>query len=364
MAAFTLLCCTATPEPRPGMPFRFSILFVGDILLANEAERHIETAGIDYPFSKIKNEFLRYDYVFANLETPITERGVPAQSKPYIFRIKHDTAECMKDLRLDAVSIANNHLMDYGPEGMKDTLAFLKKMNIRHAGGGATLDDARRPARLSCGGTDMIILAYNERPPTAFSASAESPGIAPLDLPLIKEDIGTNRRSDNIIIVSLHWGIEHTITPRPYQVTLAHAIIDSGADAIIGHHPHWPQGIELYRGKPIVYSLGNFINGYINKIEHDNIAVAFHYNGNKLERIRVLPVAGRNRKIRFQPYLLGGIEATALLELMKKLSRELNTEIGIHDNYGIIETRNTMAAAGIGTPGNGSKRFSRADYHR
>ncbi len=342
----------------------FSILFAGDILLANEAERYIEIKGSGYPFSRIKNEFLKYDFIFANLETPITERGVPVHPKPYIFRIKNDTATCLKDLKLDAVSIANNHLMDYGPEGMKDTLFFLKNMNIQYAGGGLTLDAARRPARLNHGGTTIIILAYNERPPAAFSASIDSPGIAPLDLSLIKEDIETHRRGDTIIIVSLHWGIEHTISPQPYQITLAHSIIDCGADAIIGHHPHWPQGIELYHGKPIVYSLGNFINGYTNKIEHDNIAVVLYYSGNDLEYIKVLPVAGRNRQIRFQPYLLNRIEAATVLALLQKLSYELNTEISIDNDCGIIDPRKGIPAAGMGTPGDNTKQYTRTDYHQ
>ncbi len=346
LAMFTFSGCPSTTVEQAGPSTRFSILFAGDILLANEADRYIEIKGIDYPFSRIKNVLRKYDFIFANLETPITERGEPVTAKPYIFRIKPHTAECLKDLKLDVVSIANNHLMDYGPEGMNDTLLFLGKMNIRHTGGGTNLGDARRPALLSYGGTDIIILAYNERPPAAFSASTQSAGIAPLDIPLIKEDIETHRRNNNIVIVSLHWGIEHTIVPQPYQIALAHTIIDCGADAIIGHHPHWPQGIELYRGKPIVYSLGNFINGYINKIEHDNIAVVLYYNGNNLEKIRILPVAGQNRQIRFQPYILTGTPATALMELIKSLSLEMNTEICIRDNTGIIDPHKTISKPG------------------
>ncbi|HOT47346.1 MAG TPA: CapA family protein [Spirochaetota bacterium] len=346
LAVSILISCSVITAKKSKLPARFSVLFAGDILLANEAERYIETNGNDYPFYKIKNELLKYDFIIANLETPITERGMPVNSKPYTFRINHDTAECLNDLKLDAVSIANNHLMDYGPEGMKDTLAHLKKINIRHAGGGDTLDEARRPVRLSYDGTDIIILAYNERPPAAFSASAQSAGIATLDIPLIKEDIETHRRNNNIVIVSLHWGIEHTIVPQTYQIALAHAIIDYGADAIIGHHPHWPQGIELYRGKPIVYSLGNFINGYINKIEHDNIAVVLYYNENILENIKILPVAGRNRQILFQPYILKGSKASALMELIKSLSREMKTEITIRDNTGIIDPHITISDHG------------------
>lgn len=322
---------------QAGTSRRFSILFVGDILLANEAERHIHKKGIEYPFWKIKQELLKYDFIFANMESPVTKRGVPVTDKPYVFRVKPDDAVCLRDLKIDAVSIANNHLMDYNAEGMEDTIGTLDALNIRHTGGGRSLTEARRPAILQYGDTSIIILAYCNRPPEDYYATDGSPGIAPLDLKMIREDVESYKLPNNIVIVSLHWGIEQTHEPQSSQIAEAHAIIDAGADAVIGHHPHWPQGIELYRGKPVLYSLGNFINGYINPIERDNIAVAFYYNGNSLELIKIVPLAGRNRQIRFQPRVLEGMQATDFLKLIRNLSLKLKTEMRIADGVGMID---------------------------
>lgn len=323
----------------------FSILFVGDILLANEAERHIHDRGVEYPFWKIKEELLKYDFIVANLESPITDRGTPVEDKPFIFRIKPGDAACLKDLKIDAVSLSNNHLMDYGVEGMEDTLAALDRLNIRRTGGGWDLARARRPAILTYRGTNIIILSYCNRPPAEYYATDEGPGISPLDLRMIRDDIAAYKLEDNIVVVSLHWGIEQTHIPMKEQVAEAHAIIDAGADAVIGHHPHWPQGIEMYRDRPIVYSLGNFINGYINPIERDNIAVGLYFSGSRLERIRVVPLAGRNRQIKFQPYVLSGRHANGFLTLIRNLSKRFKTVIDIRDGYGHIVPAGTPSLA-------------------
>lgn len=316
---------------------KFSLLFIGDILLANEAEQQILARGTDYPFRKIKNELLKYDYVIGNMETPITARGAAYTDKAYSFRLNPSSALSLKDLKLDAVTISNNHLMDYGKEGMEDTISFLDELAIRHAGGGKNLFDARRPALLNCGNVTICILAYCDRPPADYYASDNKPGISHLNLGHIKDDIATWKTRYNIVIISLHWGIEQTHEPQGEQIEMAHRIIDAGADGIIGHHPHWPQGIEIYRNKPVVYSLGNFINGYTNPTERDNMAVALYYTGGTLERMKIIPVAGQNRKIKIQPHLLDGPDATAVLRLVQYLSNKLKTQFEITGNYGLLQ---------------------------
>ena len=313
------------------------MLCLGDILLVNEAERHILAKGTGYPFEKIKDDLRKYDFIFGNMEAPITVRGTAFTNKAYSFRVKPGAALCLRDLKIDAVSISNNHLMDYGGEGMDDTISFLDGLNIRHSGGGKNLAASRRPARLKYGSTEIYILSYCNRPPSEYYASASTPGIAPLDIRMIREDIASYKTRDNIVLISLHWGIEHTHEPLPEQVSAAHEIIDAGADGIIGHHPHWPQGIEQYRGRPIIYSLGNFINGYYNPVEKNNIAVGLYFVGNRLEKIKILPVSGQNRKIKFQPSVLTGKPADETLGLIQNLSKNLNTDLQIRDNYGIID---------------------------
>jgi poly-gamma-glutamate capsule biosynthesis protein CapA/YwtB (metallophosphatase superfamily) len=338
------------PESAPTLlkSQRFSILFAGDILLANGVENSIKINSVEYPFIKIKDEFRKYDFIFANMESPITNRGEPFiyKDKKYIFRINPEDAACLKELKLDLVSIANNHILDYGIEGMEDTIAVLDGMNIRHTGGGRDITAARSPAKLRHGDTDIIILAYCERPPSEFYATKKSPGTAPKDLDIIKKDIAIYKQKNNIVIVSLHWGKEDTLEPQIYQVQQAHKIIDYGADAVIGHHPHWPQGIEIYHERPIIYSLGNFINGFINTTEWDNIAVVFYFFGNSLESIKVIPIAGRNSQIQFQPYVLTGEDAGIFLVLIQVLSLKLNTRMEVENNYGIINPNQIPTVVG------------------
>jgi len=325
-----------TPSSEESLQ-KFSLLFIGDILLANEAEQYILTQGIGYPFKKIKNELLKYDYVIGNMEAPITTRGTAYTNKAYSFRLNPSSALSLKDLKLDAVSISNNHLMDYGKVGMEDTIDCLNSLDIQHTGGGKNLFDARRPALLKCGNVPICILAYCDRPPVDYYASDSRSGISHLNLEHVKDDIATWKTRHNIVIISLHWGIEQTHEPQWDQVEMAHKIIDAGADGIIGHHPHWPQGIEIYRNKPVVYSLGNFINGYTNPIERDNMVIALYYSGNTLERIKIIPVAGQNKKIKFQPHVLDGPDATAVLQVVQYLSNKMKTQFEITGNYGLIQ---------------------------
>ncbi len=304
--------------------------------MAEGVLEYMDEQGRGYPFEKVKTELEQYDFVFSNLETPITDDGKMLAEKPYIFALDPDYASVLNTVKLDAVSIANNHIMDYGRTGLENTLQWLDKYGIARAGAGRNLEEARKPAIFRAGTTDIIILAYNERPPAEFDAGARTPGAAPLDMHVLKEDIRRHRTSTNLVLVSLHWGIEQTLYPRSYQVRLARAIIDAGADAIIGHHPHWPQGIEIYRSKPIFYSLGNFINGFYNLVEKNNFFAVLHCKGNNIHRLEIIPIAGKNTAIDFQPYILTGKEATAQLRLIRYISSHFKTEMTIKKDRGYI----------------------------
>ena len=139
-----------------------------------------------------------------------------------------------------------------------------------------------------------------------------------------------------MLLVSLHWGIEQRQVPLESQRDIAHAIIDAGADAVVGHHPHWPQGIEMYRARPVIYSLGNFISGFTNYTEKDNILVSLQYERTRLTCIEVLPLAGKNRVIKYQPYLQKGKEAAATLKEIAKLCRDMGTKMEIAGCRGLI----------------------------
>ncbi len=314
----------------------FSLLFTGDILIANELKTRLKEEGTDYPFRKISEDIDEFDLVFGNLETPIARSGIPVRNKPYVFSLDPEYISALKCIQLDAVSLANNHLLDYGVDGMRETIKHLNKLDIQYSGAGENLEQARKPMTFQMGTTEILIFSYCRRPPAGFFARKDAPGTSPFNLNYIREDIAKYDHPNAIIFISLHWGIEQTLRPQKYQRSLAHVIINAGADAIIGHHPHWPQGIEIYKNRPIIYSLGNFVNGYYNKVEKDNIFAAFYFKRNTLQKIEILPVAGKNTMISFQPYIMKGKAAQKHLGLMKFLSAELGTRMKIRDNRGII----------------------------
>ena len=317
----------------------FSILLTGDVLITENMLDFMEVFGNYYPIRKISPLLDYFDYVFANLETPITTHTVPLGRKPYLFKLHPKLADMIAQLKIDVVSIANNHIMDFGKEGLRDTIEWLNKHNIKYTGAGFNLNEARTPAIFTHNDIEIVFLAYNERPTRYFDATETLSGAAPLNLKIIKEDIKKYKHKSSIVLVSLHWGREHTLYPTKRQTAIAKQIIDAGADGIIGHHPHWPQGIQIYKGAPIVYSLGNFLNGYYNVVEQDNIFVVLNYRKSKITSLDIIPIAGRNSKINFQQYQLTSEEGNRQLKLIQRISNRFGTKIQIDKDIGRIKIK-------------------------
>ena len=314
----------------------YTILCAGDIMVANDIIPFIEKEGDSYPVNRLENLRGKYDIFFANLETPITSSGIYMTEKPYLLKMDPSLRFLLSHLGIQVVSLANNHIMDFGVSGLDDTLLYCREQGIGTTGAGSTLEEARTPATVSAGPTDVVFLSYCDRPPDDFFAGPERPGTAPLVLEEVLDDIDRYKRSGTVVLVSLHWGVEQRSVPLKRQRSIAHAIIDGGADGIIGHHPHWPQGIEIYRGRPVIYSLGNFINGYTNEIEKDNFLAVLHFRRTEIEYLEVIPLAGKNTAIHFQPYVQKGKEAQGNLDELSDLCKGFKTEMEIVGNRGII----------------------------
>ena len=159
-----------------------------------------------------------------------------------------------------AVCLANNHIFDYGLPGFQDTLRVLKREGIACFGAGAGADNYNNPLVINVGETSVGLLGYVCPTTNPMCAGPEGPGVAPLQLPRIKSDLKTLRaRGVDRVVVVLHWGVEEAHLPRPQDVLIARAIIDGGADLVVGSHAHAVQAFEAYRGKGIYYGLGNCI---------------------------------------------------------------------------------------------------------
>jgi poly-gamma-glutamate synthesis protein (capsule biosynthesis protein) len=238
------------------------MLFAGDIMLDEIPGRLIQR-GRD-PLAAVAKQLAGADIRIGNLESVVSRVGQAEPSKPYTFRA-HPRVLPILARHFDAVSVANNHTGDYGSAGFADTLAQLKSAGIRAFGGGTNLADAHRPLIFERNGLRIALLGYNDFMPRSFEADTDKPGSAWASEADIRADILTARSEygAHLVIPVMHWGVEYEPFANPRQRELAHLMIDAGADAVVGGHPHVTQDIEIYRGKLIVYSLGNFVfNGF------------------------------------------------------------------------------------------------------
>ena len=233
-----------------------SLVFAGDIVLDGRPGRAI-ARGRD-PFAAAAH-LLQADIRLGNLECVVATRGTPSD-KIYNFRAHPRTLAVLRR-HVDAVSIANNHSGDFGRAAFTEMLSLLDRSGIGRFGGGRDLREAHAPLVLERKGLRIALLGYNEFMPRSFEAEARAPGIAWSEDEQVEDDIRAARavhRADLVIPV-MHWGWENDRVATARQRDLAQRMVAAGADAVIGGHPHVTQEVEVHRGVPIVYSVGNFM---------------------------------------------------------------------------------------------------------
>lgn len=201
---------------------------------------------------------LKADIVFGNLECSITARGTK-QPKTWNFRAPARNLTLLKKAGFTLVNIANNHTWDYGQTGFLDTLAALKKYKLPYIGGGRDLKEAEKLHVIKINDLKVGFLGYTSTFPEQAWAKANKPGVAYSHLGRLPENVRQAKQHCDVLIVSLHGGTEIAEYPNDIQKAFAHEAVDAGADLILEHHPHVLQPIEVYKGKPIFYSLGNFL---------------------------------------------------------------------------------------------------------
>jgi len=267
----------------------WTIVAGGDIMLDRGVYRevHILGKGVDFPFDggtaditghrccsalgwptviaqrtghagAVRHLLSKADIAIANFENPAPDE-FKYHTQGTVFSADPELIAGVKDAGIDVVSIANNHIGDAGTKGVLQTIANLDSRGIRHAGAGKNTIAAHRPAMLKVDGITVAILAYDTIA-KYYAAGPSKPGSAQLTAAGVKADVVAARAAGaQVVIVYPHWGTEYKSTPFPAQQRLAHAVIDSGADMVIGNHAHWVGAMEIYKGKPIWYALGNFV---------------------------------------------------------------------------------------------------------
>ncbi len=255
-----------------------SVVVVGDIMLEGGPLRAMQK-GRD-PFASFAPLFKSADVRVGNLECVVATVGSVEPDKPNTFRVPPSTLKYVRK-HFDAVGLANNHSGDFGPKAFTQMVGFLKREGLGYYGGGLNLSEAHTPWVVERKGVRIAFLGYNEFQPRNFEADHDRAGIAWSEDEQVVRDIALARSQwhADVVIPIMHWGWEEA-TANPRQRALARRMIDAGADAVIGGHPHQVQDTDVYKGKPIFYSLGNFVfEGFPDKV--NNIGWALRMNVNK-----------------------------------------------------------------------------------
>lgn len=280
------------------LPAKGTTLVLGGDIMLNQLSVKAQ------PIAALAPLFRTGNVALANLEIPLTDKKVGTSGKSsaelkarsqFILKADPRFAPQIKAAGIQMVSLGNNHAMDYRADGLMQQIGLLTKLNIVYTGAGPTISEAKEMvtkdkvglvsalAFMGTGAINKLTPATDDRAGIhglIFNATIDKRAKA-----YLKDWIQGQRQKQEIVVVALHWGIERMTVPTPYQVKLAHACIDAGADVVWGHHPHVLQGAELYKGKPILYSMGNLIS----KKEGPTGLVRLYFEDGKFKRFRFLP---------------------------------------------------------------------------
>jgi len=238
-----------------------TVVLTGDILLDRGVRRVIDHYGADHLFSAgVDSVFRSAQVVVGNLECPATSIQSPV-FKRFIFRAEPEWLATLRSHGITHLNLANNHSIDQGREGLMDTRHNIVEAGMMPIGAGANMDEAAQPVLLAEQPRRVWLVPSLRLALENYAYLPDQPCVSQEPMDSLLERVNRIKRNDStaIVIVSLHWGGEHTLRPVPRQRLEAHRLIDAGADALVCHHTHTLQTIEQYRGRSIYYSIGNFI---------------------------------------------------------------------------------------------------------
>jgi poly-gamma-glutamate capsule biosynthesis protein CapA/YwtB (metallophosphatase superfamily) len=309
-----------------------TLLFVGDVMLGRLVNVALREHSPVYPWGDTLALFQQADARLCNLECVISDGGTLWSATPKVFHFRSDAknSAVLSAAHIDAVSLANNHALDFDYEGLFDTMGNLEAAGIQYAGAGTTLTQAAEPAIWEVHGKQLGLIAFTDNEP-AWEATEDQPGIVYVPIKLkdkrainLLELVRTTKERVDVLIVSAHWGPNWGYDPPTQQIPFAHALIDAGADVVFGHSGHVVRGIELYREKPILYCTGDFIDDYaVDEVERNDQSFIFvvEMEGPKITRLLLYPTVIEA----YQARRAKQAERKANVATMQRLCTKLNT---------------------------------------
>lgn len=307
----------APPGPARTARKDLVVVAVGDVNLGRSIGRQLLAGRKSFPFDRVRDEISGADVAFANLESQISDqRGVTEGSSNYVFTAPPVAADAIADAGFDVVSTANNHAWDFGERAMRETLANLSRVGVAAAGTGETLDLAYEPAVVERNGWRVGVLAVTgvfnspfESSPARHHVAWADPALAALKVKKLRAE------GVDVVVVSYHGGNEYSPHVTEETRAFARACVDAGADLFVGHHPHVVQGMEWYNGKPVFYSLGNFVFKQFDPWTDRGLAVRVTVRDGGGMEVEYLPVVAD-----YQPRFLEPIEGASVLARVAQLS--------------------------------------------
>lgn len=288
-----------------------TLMFGGNVNLSDALGA---SAGNDYHWAFANmDEYRQADVAMVNLENPLTRSKLGSGKKQLNFKADPESVKVLTAGGVDIVNLANSHAMDYAEPGLVETMNTLDNSGIQHQGAGRDIKEARRPDIIEVKGQRIAYLGYYDA--DLHAADQGKAGTNPRRNNRVAEDIRALKGQVDWIIVNYHWGVELADYPGDWQIDLARFTIDQGADLVVGHHPQVLQGAEIYKGRPIVYSLGNFIFGGNARRDYDTAVLKVSLKDRNM-KVEFLPVEVK----KFQPKVVKGSAADRILKHVEQIS--------------------------------------------
>ncbi len=334
---------------------QITLAITGDVMLGRLMNDVLHDRGILYPWGDTLPLLRGADLTLVNLECVIASGGRPWDRWPKVFHFRADplALDALRVTGVDFVSLANNHVLDFEYEALLEMLDRLDGAGIARAGAGRDLAEASRPALLESHGMRVAVVAYTDNEP-GWAATRDRPGtnylpsaVEPEVLERLQHDIaGARILGADLVIISNHWGPNMQERPSTAFRRFAHVAVDAGADLYWGHSAHLFQGVELYRGKPILYDAGDFVDDYAvdPRLRNDRSAlIRCTVDATGAVAVHLYPVLIEH----FQVNLATGAEFAAAAAHLQSLSAELDTRLVLRDGALEVEMKRTEANKGV-----------------
>ena len=344
-----------------GLPGEIAFAFAGDIMMWDRMKAHIAKRGVNYPFEATAALLQSADYAVGNLECPIAVKSKKDPRKGFYYKVPPFTLEGLKWAGFDMMSLANNHIRDCGADGLMETFEFLDKASLSYFGAGKNPADAMKPKAVEVKGLKTAFVGFvsdeiylydikqfkkpgkfeklKNKLFTDLAATDDMPGTVIANEKTVREMVARAKERADFVIVVPHWGVRYHQPVWENQEKLGHVAIDAGADLVIGHHNHIRQAVEIYKGKPIVYGIGNFAFGSGNRKAVGGFLVRAIVKDKKLRRVLLYPTYTMNRseQVDYQVKILKDKSARKALKKIRKRSAKRGANFRIENDVGVVD---------------------------